>query len=816
MSVSGRTVLLAESDPELSLMLQKALQSEGLSVEVSSDGFDAVKRAHLVLPDLVVCGMYMPGLGGTRILRYLRSDPAFSTIPVMVLVPRLDRPLLQRARRAGADAVLELPLKVSEIARRCLEMIGERPRQEGAGPPAGAPPDRQSILEDLTEILERRLDRLEAIRDLALDLSGSTSVREIFRALAAGVVAGLGFDRAQVFSYLPAADELRSEAALGRGLAPDPPDPLIRLAGSEGLPAFLAIRQQRQVCSRELGLPDLKISWGGSADYVETPLASGRRTIGLVRSDFFSSGRPLSATDLDSLRQFVAYASVVLSNAMDLEEISESREQMAAILGSLDSAVIVVDSSLRVAEATSRSRDLFGVSPEAIKGRLLSEAIPLLMKDSRPEMLRKVFLEGTSALETGVEVPLAGHQGMILNLRFVPFRRSGHISGAVVLATDMTEEHSLREDLRRRNEELETLSRIGRELNSSLDIDELPRHLSEALSQLYPDEAIAILLPPEDCESNIPETLTVRAARGYPDEVDILGREALPMGGPVPQDPDQDPREVRRPSIVGLISNAMLGRKPVNVPDVSQDARYVQNLDATRSELAVPMIVGERVIGIIDLQSPVRNRFSPDAVRRVSTLANHAATAIENARLHSRVWEMAQRDRLTGMRNLRYFEDRLKEELERASRYSHNCSLVMIDIDDFKKYNDSFGHPMGNLLLRTVARAISTSLRDYIDTAVRYGGEEFVCILPVVVPHEAAEVAERIRRRVLDSNPDIPHSTQQPLGCVSVSLGVSTYPIDVPDRDRLLEIADSRMYMAKRAGKNRVFAPSLGNCPYGK
>jgi diguanylate cyclase (GGDEF)-like protein len=817
-SASGRTVLIAESDPELSLMLLKALRMEGLSAEACSDGIEAIRRAHSLLPDLFVCGLYLPGLGGMRVLRYLRSEPAFSSVPVIILAPRLDRPVLQRARRAGADMVLELPLKASEISSRCADLLGQKPVHESLSSLPGAPPDRMAILEELAGVLERRLDRLEAIRDLAVELSESPSVREIFRTLAAGVVAGLGFDRVQVFRYVPAADELRSEAALGRGLASDSSDSVMHLAEAEGLPAFVAIRQLRQVCSWELGLPEVKIVWAGSSRYVDTPLSSGQRAIGLVRCDLVSSGRAFAADDLESLTHLLVQASVTLSNAIDIEEISESREQMAAVLSSLDSAVVVVDSTLRIAEATSRTRDLFGVSPEAIKGRLLSEAIPLLARDSRPEMLRKVFLEGSSGLEQGVAVPLAGHHGMVLNLRFVPFRRSGRISGAVVLATDMTEEHTLREDLRRRNEELETLSSIGRELNSSLDIDELPNHLADALQQLYPEESIAILLPPEDYESSIPELLTVQASRGYPDDSAMLGREALPLGTPMVQDGEARHSESRplRSSVVGVVANAVLGRKPINIPDVTQDARYVENLDSTRSELAVPMVVGERVIGVIDLQSPMKNRFSPDAVRRVSTLANHAATAIENARLHSRVWEMAQRDRLTGMRNLRYFEDRLKEELERASRYSHNCSLVMIDIDDFKKYNDAFGHPMGNLLLRTVTRAITGSLRDYIDTAVRYGGEEFVCILPVVVSHEAAEVAERIRRKVLDANVDIPHSSQQPLGCVSVSLGVSTFPTDVPDRDKLLEVADARMYMAKRAGKNRVCAPSLGNCPYGR
>ena len=138
----------------------------------------------------------------------------------------------------------------------------------------------------------------------------------------------------------------------------------------------------------------------------------------------------------------------------------------------------------------------------------------------------------------------------------------------------------------------------------------------------------------------------------------------------------------------------------------------------------------------------------------------------------------------------------------------------MMDIDDFKHYNDSWGHPMGNTLLTTVVQAMAEAIRE-VDILIRYGGEEFVCILPFTNERESVEIAERIRKRVVESSCRIPHSEQQPLGKVSISLGVSTYLTDVRDRDMLLKYADQRMYMAKRAGKNSVVAPALGNCQFG-
>ena len=150
-----------------------------------------------------------------------------------------------------------------------------------------------------------------------------------------------------------------------------------------------------------------------------------------------------------------------------------------------------------------------------------------------------------------------------------------------------------------------------------------------------------------------------------------------------------------------------------------------------------------------------------------------------------------------------FFEERYPEEFERADRYEYSFSLIMMDIDDFKHYNDSFGHPMGNILLQKLTQAMSGALRD-VDMLVRYGGEEFVCILPLTDKQVAEEIAERIRTTVIEASNGIPNATEQPRGFVSLSLGVATFPEDSREKDELLEIADQRMYRAKRAGKNRV------------
>ncbi|MBD3368845.1 diguanylate cyclase [Candidatus Fermentibacteria bacterium] len=804
MHSNTESVLVAQSDPELAGTMARVLEKEGLSVTTALDGLDAVRQVYEKLPNLLVCSYYLPRLGGLRVCRFLKSNPTFVSLPILLVIPTSEESLEMRARWVGADATLELPFRADSFRETCGELI-QRSRDSEPGVPPGPAPDRSAIMERLTEVMDTRINHLEAVRELAGQLGKSMSVRETFRKITGGLLTGLGFERVWVCRYVEETGHLLTEQALGRGLD-EVPD-VVELSEIEGLPGYLAITEGRQVLSRNVPIPKQRLEWYGSVDYVDTPLVARGRVVGLIRADFLVSGKSPQPEDCQALQQYSLHAASAVLNAMGVEKVSEGREQMASILGSLDSGVIVVDTSGTIVEATSRVKDLYGKAPSEMKGRLLVEAIPVLARDDRQEILREVLSDGESKTKSEVVIPRSGSDDVVQEIRFVPYRRGGHISGAVIVVNDVTREHALREDLRKRNEELETISRIGRKLNSTLDLEEISTTLVRTIRQFHPDEAVAVLLPDLEQDTETPSHFVARATAGYQKEYDPLGARLRLDGQAASADTPEVAAE--RSSIVGV---AVRTAEPVNVADVTQDSRFLRNYPGIRSEIAIPMVVRERVVGVIDIQSPVAGRFDPDSIRRVTTLANHAATAVENAQLHSKVWEMAQRDRLTGLRNLRFFEDRLKEELDRATRYDYPLSLIMMDIDDFKHYNDSFGHPMGNVLLRKVASAIRYALRD-VDILVRYGGEEFVCLLPMTGEREAAEIAERIRRKVLQANDDIPHASEQPRQCVSVSLGVSTFLTDVQDREKLLDVADQRMYAAKKAGKNQVCASALGNCP---
>jgi diguanylate cyclase (GGDEF)-like protein len=162
---------------------------------------------------------------------------------------------------------------------------------------------------------------------------------------------------------------------------------------------------------------------------------------------------------------------------------------------------------------------------------------------------------------------------------------------------------------------------------------------------------------------------------------------------------------------------------------------------------------------------------------------------------------MSITDPLTGLPNRRYLEERLTEELNRSKRYDYPMSFLMIDIDDFKNYNDQNGHQAGDLALKMTAHSLKATLRS-ADVPARYGGEEFCILLPQTPLNEAEVIAERVRQRVASTI--YPHGKRQPLGKVSISIGISTFAKGIDTAERVIAAADRALYTAKSYGKNRI------------
>jgi diguanylate cyclase (GGDEF)-like protein len=239
------------------------------------------------------------------------------------------------------------------------------------------------------------------------------------------------------------------------------------------------------------------------------------------------------------------------------------------------------------------------------------------------------------------------------------------------------------------------------------------------------------------------------------------------------------------------------------VRDVSREPRYLAADPNTRCEVAVPLTIKEQVIGVLNVEENEVGKLSEGDLKLLSTLAPQIAVAVENARLYEEKEKQAITDEKTGLFNFRHFQGVLREEFQRARRYRHPLSLLMLDVDHFKNYNDHWGHPRGDEVLKALAQILRESIRD-VDVAVRYGGEEFMVVLPETQKPEAVAMAERIRCAVREH--DFPFAKDQPNGRITVSIGVATFPDDAQGTEAVVDRVDQAMYRAKARGRDNVQA----------
>lgn len=225
----------------------------------------------------------------------------------------------------------------------------------------------------------------------------------------------------------------------------------------------------------------------------------------------------------------------------------------------------------------------------------------------------------------------------------------------------------------------------------------------------------------------------------------------------------------------------------------------------TKSFISYPITIGGRKIGLLNVANKRTGQtFDEIDLSLLEIVGPQVALAMERAEWHQRATQfqlMSITDPLTGLLNRRYLEERLTEELSRSQRYSYSMSCLMIDIDDFKTYNDRNGHQAGDVALKITAHSLKAALRS-ADIACRYGGEEFCILLPQTTVSEAGVIAERMRQKVADTV--YPHGASQPSGRVSISIGISTLAKHIDTAESVIAAADRALYTAKSLGKNRI------------
>jgi two-component system, cell cycle response regulator len=328
--------------------------------------------------------------------------------------------------------------------------------------------------------------------------------------------------------------------------------------------------------------------------------------------------------------------------------------------------------------------------------------------------------------------------------------------------------------LDRENQDLKEILEIAFQITAQLEVENIVKNVVWSYSSKFQCEAVTVVLGDPVDE----QAVQVIAYRG-------LKREETPLAFP-PITPVLAFLEKDEYSQLAFPDFS------VNYPDTS----FVALLEGLATDVIVPLRTDKGVLGFVLLTRSGKGvQYGLLEIEYITRIARFASIALENASL----FRQATTDRMTGLFSHHYFEKTLEEEMERARRYKSTFSLVMFDIDHFKKFNDAYGHLQGDRILRDIAKVLTRSVRQ-VDFPARYGGEEFAVILPAVDLKGALVVAERLRRKV--EQYEFPGDTA-PLH-VTISIGVTEFTEQADAPSEVVREADRAMYQSKEGGRNRV------------
>jgi len=367
------------------------------------------------------------------------------------------------------------------------------------------------------------------------------------------------------------------------------------------------------------------------------------------------------------------------------------------------------------------------------------------------------------------------------------FDKDGNVTGSVHISKDISllkhseeELEKQRDVLRARTDELSTLYNVSRLVSSSIEIEQMIRNAIDAVLSLELFESL------------------------HQGGVLLIDGNRMKLIYDSISDNDEFLRQHENMSINDCLCGlaARTGKIVVSrdsEADVRHSIRYPGM--SPHGHVILPLITRNEVIGVMYLYTTVDVEVSEKSIRMLAMISEQLAVSLTNAIMYERARDVSLHDPLTGLANRNLMKQGLDICAARAKRKNELFSLVMCDLDHFKKYNDTYGHTAGDKLLVDLARLLENEVRE-IDTLVRFGGEEFLIILPDTDLRYAVDVAERIRSRVEIS--DFYHDDEQPPAKITLSLGCACWNADLSGIDELLTITDNALYDAKSRGRNQV------------
>jgi diguanylate cyclase (GGDEF)-like protein len=368
----------------------------------------------------------------------------------------------------------------------------------------------------------------------------------------------------------------------------------------------------------------------------------------------------------------------------------------------------------------------------------------------------------------------------VLGVLVADSRRTGAFTGADVKAVELfsnqiarvLQRQRIHAEIERSHTGLKVLHDESSRLITSLDLDSVVQNTIEGVRRIAP-LSIAFFL---------------KSDRSY----ELMGTHGF------------DPPDKRKFSLRNTVAEvALKNRQQMYVSNTRGYKLPILPFDAgsVASTLILPLFYEEEILGVVVLLSGEINPLSSYQIELLEVLCNQATISLKNAMLHAEIKRKAITDGLTGLFNHRHFQEKFNKELNRFKRFPRPFSLLLIDIDYFKKINDTYGHPAGDAVLKGVARIIKKTLRD-IDVPARYGGEEFATILVGADKQEAVRTAERLRTNIMTAEFDAEGNKIS----VTVSVGIATCPEDAKVKEDIIDRADKALYHAKETGRNKVVA----------
>ena len=333
--------------------------------------------------------------------------------------------------------------------------------------------------------------------------------------------------------------------------------------------------------------------------------------------------------------------------------------------------------------------------------------------------------------------------------------------------------------------ELYSLYQISLTLSTTVDLNEILKSFRKLFQKTYNVDHFGIFLM-DDCLCS----LSLRHAFGLPKGFDE--KTTFKFGE-------------------NIFGQSVEQEEVILISDISKDNHfhYFGGEPKNGSFLVIPILLKKNhPMGVLSLHRNAVNSFSKSEINLFKKISKEIAKVLDKTFLFRHTRELSITDDLTGLYNRRYFNQRYEREVLRAKRYKRPLTVIMVDIDYFKNYNDVNGHILGDEVLKKVANSLESNLRK-ADIVARYGGEEFVILLPEIDKTHADQAAEKLRLAIEKSK--FTQEQSQPKGKLTISLGLATLPIDSSNSQELLEYADRALYRAKANGRNCVatYAPNL-------